>query len=82
MPALRFGVFQTPPEQTRSAVATALETGCRHIDTAAAYGNQRQVGEVLAASGLARDEVFVETKLWISDYGYDQTLHAFDKSAG
>ena len=81
MPALGFGVFQTPPEQTRAAVATALEAGYRHIDTAAAYGNERQVGEALAASGLSRDEVFVETKIWISDYGYDQTLHAFDKSA-
>ena len=75
MPALGLGVFQTPPEETRAAVTAALEAGYRHIDTAAAYGNERQVGEAIAASGLDRDEVFVETKIWISDYGYDQTLH-------
>ncbi len=82
MPALGFGVFQTPPDETIAAVRTALETGYRHIDTAAAYGNEREVGAAIARSGVARDEVFVETKVWISDYGYDQTLHAFDKSAG
>ncbi|MFN8082712.1 MAG: aldo/keto reductase [Dermatophilaceae bacterium] len=82
MPAIGYGVFQTPPGQTRVAVTTALETGYRHIDTAAAYGNEREVGDAIAASGLARDEVFVETKVWISDFGYDQTLRAFDKSAG
>lgn len=82
MPALGFGVFQTPPEETIAAVETALQTGYRHIDTAAAYGNEREVGEAIRRSGLARDEVFVETKIWISDYGYDETLHSFDKSAG
>jgi diketogulonate reductase-like aldo/keto reductase len=81
MPALGLGVFQTPPDETRDAVAAALDAGYRHIDTAAAYGNERQVGEAVAASGLARDAVFLETKVWISDYGYDETLHAFDKSA-
>jgi diketogulonate reductase-like aldo/keto reductase len=81
IPALGFGVFQTPPEQTLAAVETALTTGYRHIDTAAAYGNERQVGEAIHRSGLDRSDVFVETKIWISDYGYDQTLHAFDKSA-
>lgn len=81
MPALGFGVFQTPPEETVTAVTAALETGYRHIDTAAAYGNERGVGEAIKASGLARDEVFIETKVWISDYGYDKTLHAFEKSA-
>jgi len=82
MPALGFGVFQTPPDVTANAVHTALATGYRLIDTAAAYGNEREVGEAIRRSGLARDEVFIETKVWISDYGYDQTLHAFDKSAG
>jgi hypothetical protein len=53
----------------------------RHIDTAAAYGNEREVGEAIAKSGVNRAEVFVETKIWISDYGYDQTLHGFEKSA-
>lgn len=80
MPALGFGVFQTPPAETRAAVAVALETGYRLIDTAAAYGNERGVGDAIRDSGLARDEIFIETKVWISDYGYDQTLHAFDKS--
>ena len=82
MPALGFGVFQTPPDATADAVHTALQTGYRLIDTAAAYGNERGVGEAIRRSGLAREEVFIETKVWISDYGYDQTLHAFDKSAG
>jgi diketogulonate reductase-like aldo/keto reductase len=81
IPQLGFGVFQTPPDETRDAVATALEAGYRHIDTAAAYGNARQVGEAIAASGIDRAAVFVETKVWISDYGYDETLHAFEKSS-
>jgi diketogulonate reductase-like aldo/keto reductase len=82
MPAVGFGVFQTPPQETIRAVQTALEVGYRHIDTAAAYDNEREVGEALRRSGLDRDDVFLETKVWISDFGYDQTLHAFDKSAG
>lgn len=81
MPALGFGVFQTPPEVTTEAVRVALETGYRLIDTAAAYGNEREVGQALRLSGLPRDEVFVETKVWISDFGYSETLHAFEKSA-
>src|ERR1700729_2893439 len=82
LPAIGFGVFQTPPDETRSAVAAALGTGYRHIDTAAAYGNEREVGEAVHASKGGRTAVFLETKIWISDYGYDETLHAFDKSAG
>jgi diketogulonate reductase-like aldo/keto reductase len=81
MPALGLGVFQTPPDETRDAVCSALDAGYRLIDTAAAYGNQRQVGEAVHGSALARSEVFLETKVWISDYGYDETLHAFEKSA-
>ena len=81
MPALGFGVFQTPPDETRSAVEAAVSAGYRHIDTAAAYGNERQVGEAVARSGVDRSDVFIETKIWISDYGYEQTLHGFDKSA-
>src|SRR5215203_4817646 len=80
LPAIGLGVFQTPPEETRAAVTAALKAGYRHIDTAAAYGNERQVGEAIAASDLNRSEVFVETKIWISDYGYDQTLHGFDRA--
>jgi len=82
IPVLGFGVFQTPPDQTIEAIGVALETGYRHIDTAAAYGNEREVGEAIRRSGLARDQVFVETKVWITDYGYDATLHAFDKATG
>jgi len=82
MPALGFGVYQTPPDDTQVAVAEALRVGYRHIDTAAAYANERGVGEALRQSGLARSEVFLETKIWISDYGYDETLHSFNKSAG
>jgi len=82
MPALGLGVFQSPPEETVAAVETALRDGYRHIDTAAAYGNEREVGDAVRASGLDRSEVFLETKIWISDYGYDETLHSFEKSAG
>lgn len=82
MPALGFGVYQAAPEETVDAVATALSTGYRLIDTAAAYGNEREVGEAIRRSGIPRDEIFIETKVWISDYGYDETLHAFDKSTG
>jgi diketogulonate reductase-like aldo/keto reductase len=80
MPALGLGVFQSPPEETATAVETALNIGYRHIDTAAAYGNERQVGEGIRRSGLDRAEVFIETKVWVSDYGYNQTPHAFDKA--
>jgi diketogulonate reductase-like aldo/keto reductase len=82
LPALGFGVFQTPPDETRDAVRAALDTGYRHIDTAAAYGNEREVGEAVRASGVNRADVFLETKIWISDYGYEETLHGFEKSAG
>lgn len=82
MPAIGFGVFQTPPDETIAAVETALATGYRHVDTAAAYLNEREVGDAIRRSGLDRSEIFVETKVWITDYGYDETLHAFDKSAG
>jgi 2,5-diketo-D-gluconate reductase A len=80
LPALGFGVFQTPPEATQAAVEEALRIGYRMVDTAAAYGNEHEVGAAIAASGLTRDEIFVQTKLWISDYGYDQALHGFDVS--
>ncbi len=82
IPALGLGVFQTPPEETTAAVTAALQAGYRHIDTAAAYGNEREVGTGIRNSGVDRSDVFIETKIWISDYGYDETLHSFDKSAG
>jgi len=81
LPSIGFGVFQTPPEVTATSVAAALATGYRHIDTAAAYLNEREVGEGIRRSGLDRSEVFIESKVWISDYGYDETLHAFEKSS-
>ncbi|WP_273842494.1 aldo/keto reductase [Rubrobacter calidifluminis] len=81
MPALGFGVFQTPPEETTAAVEAALRTGYRLIDTAASYMNEREVGEGIRRSGVPREEVFIETKVWISDYGHDATLHAFEKSS-
>ncbi|MGH7487497.1 MAG: aldo/keto reductase [bacterium] len=82
MPALGLGVFQNPPEQTVTAVESAIARGYRLVDTAASYFNERQVGEGMRRAGIARDDVFLETKVWISDYGYDATLRAFDKSAG
>src|SRR6185503_13614463 len=80
LPALGLGVFQSPPAETVTAVEAAIAAGYRLIDTAAAYFNEREVGEGIRRSGIPRDEVFIETKVWISDYGYDATLHAFDKS--
>lgn len=82
LPPIGLGVFQTPPDQTVAAVSTALEVGYRHIDTAASYGNEREVGQAIRHSDVDRSEIFIETKIWISDYGYDQTLHGFEKSAG
>jgi diketogulonate reductase-like aldo/keto reductase len=81
LPPIGLGVFQTPPDETRDAVAAALSIRYRHIDTAAAYGNEREVGQAVHDSGIPREEIFIETKIWISDYGYDQTLHGFEKSA-
>jgi diketogulonate reductase-like aldo/keto reductase len=80
LPALGFGVFQTPPEQTQAAVEEALRIGYRMVDTAAAYLNEREVGAAIAASGLPRAELFVQTKAWVSDYSYDGALHAVDRS--
>ncbi|KUN23172.1 oxidoreductase [Streptomyces antibioticus] len=80
IPQLGFGVFQVPDPETAAAVTSALEAGYRSIDTAAIYGNEAGVGQALAASGIARDELFVTTKLWNADQGYDATLKAFDAS--
>jgi diketogulonate reductase-like aldo/keto reductase len=82
IPAIGLGVFQTPPEQTVAAVESAIGQGYRLVDTAASYVNERQVGEGVRRSGIGRDDIFLETKVWISDYGYDAALHAFDKSTG
>jgi diketogulonate reductase-like aldo/keto reductase len=82
IPAIGLGVFQSSPKDTVTAVESATAQGYRLIDTAAAYANERQVGEGMRRSGISRDDMFIETKVWISDYGYEATLHAFDKSAG
>jgi 2,5-diketo-D-gluconate reductase A len=79
MPILGFGVYQIPAEQTEQAVTDALAAGYRHIDTAAAYGNEEAVGRAIAASGIAREELFVTTKLWIQASG-ENTKRAFDAS--
>ena len=80
LPALGFGVFQTPPDVTQAATEEAIRVGYRMIDTAASYLNEREVGAAIAASGIERSELFVQTKLWVSDYGYDEALHGFDVS--
>lgn len=80
LPVIGLGVFQTPPPETMAAVTAALRTGYRMIDTAAAYGNEREVGQAIRESGIPREEIFIETKVWVTDYGSDQTLHAFDKA--
>ncbi|CAM5554493.1 MULTISPECIES: aldo/keto reductase [Streptomyces] len=78
IPQLGFGVFQVPDAETAAAVSAALEAGYRSIDTAAIYGNESGVGKALAGSGIPRDDLFVTTKLWNADQGYDATLRAFD----
>lgn len=81
IPQLGIGTYKVPADVTAGLVAGALAAGYRHVDTAALYGNETEVGEGLRASGLDRDEVFVTTKVWNDDQGFDQTLRAFDASA-
>jgi len=80
MPQLGFGVWQVPDDEAAKAVAKAIESGYRSIDTAAIYKNEKGTGRAIAASGVPRDELFVTTKLWNSEQGYDSTLRAFDAS--
>jgi 2,5-diketo-D-gluconate reductase A len=80
IPQLGLGVFQVPPEDTQRVVEEALASGYRHIDTAAAYRNEAGVGAAIEAAGIPRDGVFVTTKLWNTEQGYDSTLAAFEKS--
>lgn len=81
MPVLGFGVFQIPDfEECKQAVLTALKQGYRLIDTAAAYGNEQAVGAAIRESGIAREEIFVTTKLWVQDAGYEQTQAAIQAS--
>ncbi len=81
MPIFGLGVYRSPPgAPTKQAVLDALELGYRLVDTAAAYGNEADVGEAIAESGLRREELFVTTKLWNDDHGHDQALRAFERS--
>ena len=80
IPGVGLGVFKTPPKETEQAVRAALDAGYRHIDTASAYRNEREVGRAIAKSPTPRDEIFVVTKLWNADQGYDATMKAFEKS--
>ncbi|MGN2641758.1 aldo/keto reductase [Nocardia takedensis] len=80
IPQLGFGVFQVPSDEAYPVVKTALEAGYRSIDTAAIYGNEEGTGRAIRESGLPREEVYVTTKLWNSEQGYDSTLRAFDAS--
>jgi diketogulonate reductase-like aldo/keto reductase len=80
MPQLGFGTWQIPAEETQEKVEEALAAGYRHVDTAAIYGNEAGVGAAVAATGVRREDVFVTTKLWNSEQGYDSALRAFDES--
>ncbi len=80
LPQLGFGVFQVAPEDTIAVVLRALETGFRHVDTAAAYQNEAQVGQALRASGLSREELFVTTKCWNDDQGFERAKRALEAS--
>ena len=82
MPLIGFGVFQVPPEATAKVVSSALQAGYRSIDTAAVYDNEVGTGDAIRASGLPRGDVFLTTKLWNDEQGYDSTLAAFDASLG
>ena len=80
MPAIGFGVYQIPADETERVVSEALETGYRMIDTAASYFNEEQVGNAIRQSGIRREDFFITTKLWVQDYEYEDALRAFDKS--
>lgn len=80
IPQLGYGVFQVPEDEVTGVVAEALRVGYRSIDTAAVYGNEEGVGRAIRASGIPRDEIYVTTKLWNAEQGYDSTLRAFDAS--
>ncbi len=80
IPAIGYGLFQVPSDDAQRLIEEALAAGYRHIDGAAAYGNEGAVGKALAACGIDRDEIFVTTKLWNADQGYDSALRAFDSS--
>lgn len=80
IPQLGLGVYKVPDAIAATVVETAIDAGYRHIDTATLYANERGVGDGVRASGISRDEVFVTTKVWDDDHGYDATMRAFDRS--
>ena len=80
IPQLGFGVFQIPPEETKDVVKKAIEVGYRHFDTAQAYFNEAEIGEAIKESGIAREDLFLTTKVWVSSYGYEETKKAFQES--
>ena len=80
IPQLGFGVFQIPPQETKDVVKKAIEVGYRHFDTAQAYFNEAEIGEAIKESGIAREELFITTKVWVSSYGYEETKKAFQES--
>lgn len=80
MPVLGFGVYQIPPEETKTAVENAIKVGYRHIDTAQAYLNETEVGEGIKASGIDREELFITTKVWIENVNYEDTLKSIERS--
>ena len=82
IPQLGLGVYKVPDAMAADTVQVALETGYRHVDTADLYENEVGVGQGIARSSLAREEIFVTTKVWNDQHGYDDTLRAFDDSLG
>ena len=80
IPQLGFGVFQIPPQETKDVVKKAIEVGYRHFDTAQAYFNEAEIGEAIKESEIAREELFITTKVWVSSYGYEETKKAFQES--
>lgn len=80
MPMLGYGVFQTPPEETKRCVHEALEVGYRLIDTAQAYGNEEGVGEAVRESGISREEVFITSKIWVAHMNYERAAASIDES--
>src|SRR4051812_45329990 len=80
IPQVGLGVYKVPPADTKAVVSTALDIGYRHVDTAKLYRNEAGVGEAVAESGIDRGDLFVTTKVWNDDHGYDSTLRAFDAS--
>ena len=82
IPALGFGVFQIPPAETEQAVIAAIKAGYRHIDTAQAYMNETEVGLGIKNSGVAREELFITTKIWVENFGYEAAKASLDRSLG